>query len=266
MLSVLVGRSARILGCCSILLSSYTACTDDEVKTGRSGNQESSLTCASTEHCTDSLCDCGSGDACGVDGLCIESASCTASCGAAGFECGDLCGTSCGTCSGSDVCFKGQCSGEADVSCLGCSLRLIVLDKQVASDKLTQVTLAIDYLPQDGEPQPRMADFRVLSNRSVTVTAAAAQAGLVDTSKSLYIDPATSNPWRQRADGAIQFLALSLSNTNRITSGRLLTTTVTLDSPSAAFWIAKRDQTFAPPDADQAIGGTDFDAPVVVLP
>ncbi len=250
-----------------VVLLTAAACEAPGSSTPPGLRTEAGLTtCAPNEYCTDSLCTCAATDACSPEGVCVPATACVADCAGAGFACGSLCDTSCGTCSGAEMCFAGTCLGPSAVSCLSCSLRLALLSKESNVGLLTEVTLAVDYLPADGEPRPRMADLRLVSNRQVTPVAATTEPGLSDANKSLYVDPVTQAPFRRRADGSIQFLALAIDNTNRFVAGRLLTATVTLSSPSAAFWLEKRQQTLAPPEADQAIFATDYNAPLVVIP
>jgi hypothetical protein len=152
-------------------------------------------------------------------------------------------------------------------SCLECSLRLVSLSRVVEGGRLRSVVLGVDYDPRRHEVRPRMADLRLASNRAVQVTAAVAGPALTTAAKSLYVDPLTGNAWRSRADGSFQFLVVSTSNTNEMGTGRVVTVTLSLDEPtSAAFSLVRREQTLAPPAADEAILPTPYDRSVVVTP
>ena len=88
-------------------------------------------------------------------------------------------------------------------------------------------------------------------------------------SKELYVDPESGSPWKIRGDGSIQALIIALDNNNSLESGRLLTYTFSIPSPQAgpvSVNIVKRDQTFAPPDSDGAIGATPYDNVLEVSP
>jgi hypothetical protein len=214
------------------------------------------------------ICTCDDGHACNPEGICIAEEQCTSTCEAAGYACGELCGESCGSCADDAVCEEGQCLAASSESCTGpnCHLRLEVIEQKAAPDGSTQVTLAVAYEPPEGAPHARIADVRLRCNRQLTVISAAAGPAILDAGKDLYRSSATGEAYRQRADGILQFLAVSLQNTERFTSGRLLTVTVSFKGDSAVFRLAKRQQIFAPTTADHAIQGSAYHAPVVVLP
>lgn len=83
--------------------------------------------------------------------------------------------------------------------------------------------------------------------------------------KDLYSDPISGNPWRRRADGDYQFLALSTNNTETIGAGRLLSLTFDVTAEAALFRLVKREQIMAPYGADAAVQAQPYDNPVVVV-
>lgn len=146
-------------------------------------------------------------------------------------------------------------------------MKLFLLDQTVVEGRVTGVVLALDYTPSSEEPRPRMADIRLLANLPVSLSQVVPGPALINADKDLFIDPDTGNPWRQRDDGALQFLVYSVANTHALASGRLLTLTFVLDSVQpVSFGLVRRNQTFAPPEADNALQATTYDMPVMVMP
>jgi hypothetical protein len=191
-------------------------------------------------------------------------------CQSEGKECGTVCGVDCGLCETGETCSAGTCiEVTSDVSCLDCSLRLSVLNKESTNDTLTALTLVVDYFPTNLEPRPRIADVRLnvpagLVLDSLTLGIAGSSA-----SKELYVDPESGSPWKIRSDGSIQALVVALDNSNNLESGRLLTYTFSIPAPQAgpvSVNLVKRDQTFAPPDSDSAIDATAYDNVLEVSP
>ena len=66
----------------------------------------------------------------------------------------------------------------------------------------------------------------------------------------------------------MRFLAFSASNTNEIQTGRLVEISFAVNpgQEGLVFSIVKREETFAPSDADAALYGQSYDDPIVVLP
>ena len=256
--------------------------------------------------CGDDGCggECGTcnGDAdCSVDGLCTPigpDGGCQGSCEELGFECGEACGESCGECTGeqegcignfcqclaacdaascetADGC-GGQCGPCANAAnCQDCPLQLSLVDQVVVDGLLTELTLALDYLPQDGKPLPTMADIRL----AVTGPAQLKQVGLgppvTEADKSLFVSPETGKPFLVLDDGVHQILVFSTGNTIAIEPGRWLllrfkmgpassAETLNWDAAPATFALVTRDETLAPPGADSTLWGGGYDAPVVV--
>jgi hypothetical protein len=258
-------RSTRATILLLTLNLGLVACKPDG--TGQSDCSPDCLTgCGVSDGCG-GICTCSDGLACGAEGVCIAEEQCTSTCESTGYSCGELCGESCGSCADDAVCFDGQCLAATPESCTGpeCYLRLEVVEQRAAPDGGTQVTLAVAYEPPENAPHARIADIRLRSNRQLTVISAAAGQAILDAGKDLYRSPATGEAYRQKADGTLQFLAVSLQNTERIASGQLLNVTVSFTGDSAVFRLAKRQQIFAPPEADHVVQGSDYDAPVVVL-
>lgn len=212
-------------------------------------------------------CGCQTGAVCNAASQCVAPAECTQTCQAAGYECGTLCGASCGTCGTGQQCFWHKCyTPPVAESCgAGCSLRLSLVSKEVDGDNLTKVVLAIDYAPT--EHAARMADLWLYANAELTLDRVETGPGLTSAGKSFFVDPVSHNLWRKRADRSFQLLALSLSNTNPIASGRLATLEFTLKTPSPGPVPFKllHHPTFAPSSADNELAGSGaYDSAIVV--
>jgi len=155
--------------------------------------------------------------------------------------------------------------GPRSESCVDCNVGLSVVQRNAPTDGSTEVVLAIDYVPSETEERPRIADIRLVSNRDLTVVNVEPGEALLSAGKSLFRAPGTGELYRHRPDGSIQFLALSLANTQRFGTGRLMTVTVRFRASDAVIRLQRRDQTFAPPLADNALQLSNYDAPVVVV-
>lgn len=274
--------TARIAGLA--LAATWLALTqacDDSTQTpgGTLVGPEERTDAACTPACTGTACGddgcggtcaCDTGVVCNAAHQCVAPTECTDTCEAAGWGCGSLCGTACGPCDDGITCIWNRCyTPPVEVSCDTCSLQLSLLAKEVDSSTgyLTSVSLAVDYLPETNEPHPRLADLRIYANGPVTLTGLVAGPALTDAGKELYNDPITGNPWKARADGSSQLLVLSFTNTNPLASGRVVDLTFAVDTDQQVpFKIIRRDQTFAPPEADAALQSSPYDAAVVVSP
>jgi hypothetical protein len=146
-------------------------------------------------------------------------------------------------------------------------LKLVLISKTSDAGLINKVVLAVEYAPTGSDPKPRMADIRLSSNLVVALDSADKGQALTDSGKDLYIDPLTNKSWKKRADGSYQFLIHSLSNANYISTGRLFTLTLSMNLKGPLYFrLTKREQTFAPADADSLLQGTPYDGSVVVLP
>lgn len=254
---------------------------------GRSGNTVAQAQCSpscATNTCGDDgcggTCACDSDYACNAARECVGTTTCTDTCESTGFTCGEVCGELCGSdgaCADTgDVCAWNQCyTPPVASSCEGCSLQLKVLAYSLDTDTDTlSATLAIDYTPAASEPNPRVLDVRLYANAPFVASAVRPGDALQNAGKELYTNPQTGNPWKNRGDGSKQMLVVSFTNTNRIQAGRILELDLSLDasqfdSSMAPYYylplkLLKREQTFAPLEADNAIQSTEFDTPVVV--
>jgi hypothetical protein len=130
------------------------------------------------------------------------------------------------------------------------------------------MTVAIDYAPPPGDAgvsRARLADVRVRASRAFRVTKLLPGDALAAAGKSLYADPATGQPWRFRADGALQMLVQSVASTSDLASGRVATMDVAYDGTApVTLWLVRRDGVFAPPVADNELQASPYDAPVTV--
>ncbi len=220
------------------------------------------LTCGNDDGCGGS-CECGGGLVCDARQQCVDPADCTDTCASTGWECGGVCGLDCGGCAPGEICVGGQC--QENVNCTDCSLRLFLIDSSVENGRLTRVEMGLDYRPADGEPRPRIADIRIGVSAPSELLEVAEGPALDDAGKDLYIDPITNQPWKKRIDGSYQFLAISFANTETLAAGRMLTMTFSVDlSRPVSFFIVRREEIFAPPEADAAIQSFSYEQPVVV--
>jgi hypothetical protein len=129
-----------------------------------------------------------------------------------------------------------------------------------------KMTVAVDYAPEAGMASPRIADIRFRASRPFTMTKATTGEALAAAGKELYIDPKTGQPWRARADGALQMVIQSVASANDIHAGRIATLELTYDgNDPVSLWLVRRDEVFAPPTADNALQSTPYDSPVTVI-
>lgn len=209
-------------------------------------------------------CGCQGGTACSVAAQCVASTECHDTCQSAGWQCGTVCGVSCGTCGSGQQCFWHKCyTPPVAESCPDCAVRLSLVGKEVTGENLTKVVLAIDYTPTPQAPA-RMADFWIYANADVELAHVELGSGLADAGKSFFVDPVSHNAWKRRADRSFQLLALSLTNTNPIASGRLATLEFTLNTAGPVPFKLLRHETLAPTAANNALDSLPFDSAVVV--
>ncbi len=206
-------------------------------------------------------CGCPESTECNLSGDCVE--DCEDTCASTGHVCGEVCGEDCGDCSDGEACVEG--------SCYPSTLTLTVESTETVDNKKV-VTLRVDYKPQDLEPRPRMVDLRIDVSPVEAIELESLTAGTAMDGKDLYIDPYSLKPWRVRPDGSIQMLIYSLGDPSRLLeTGSLMWMTFTYD-PSAdtsssnalSFSIVRRNQVFAPFEADMALQQTAYDMPVQV--
>jgi hypothetical protein len=210
-------------------------------------------------------CDCGSGNVCNPSGVCVPESQCTDTCASLTASCGEVCGQACGSCGDSQVCAAGKCL--EGTTCTTCSTTLRLIDKRVVDGRIVEVTLAIEYTPNDTEPRPRVADFRIKADHPVQLLEASVGPAVEEAGKALYVDQATGKPWRVRADGSFQLLAYGVGNSQTFTTGRAVTLRIGVGSTSpVAFTLLRREQIYAPPPADIALQATAYDRQLVVSP
>ncbi len=199
-------------------------------------------------------CTCDEGTTCNGSGDCVV--ECNDTCEDMGWVCGDVCGEDCGTCTGDESCMEGFCFPS--------SLKLSLVNSKTNGSK-TMVTLAIEYNPRDGEPRPRMADFRITTNKVIEMDIADPISGVAMTGKQFYKDPISQEDWQIRPDGSVQFLVYSLTSLATFGTGNVFIVTLACEiEDSVSFSLVRRNQTFAPFEADYAIQESAYDLPVVV--
>lgn len=248
------------------------------------------------------LCgECPEASLCNSEGQCVadeDDAVCQETCESLGWECGEACGESCGVCNGeqeqcvehqckclqscdvftclSDDGCGGQCGPCAnELNCEACPLQLSVVDQVVVDGLVSEVTLAVDYLPGEGSPLPTIADIRLAVSGPVRLAQVGVGAPVTDAEKSLFTSSDTGKPFLILDEGVHQILVFSTGNTKPIESGRWLLLRFVMGPQSAdqatnwtaepgVFTLVKREETLAPPGADATLWGGGYDVPVVV--
>jgi hypothetical protein len=222
-------------------------------------------------------CDCEKGTKCDTaSGKCVD---CTEEDTCGDMECGQVCGYSCGDnegeCGENENCVSGYCYPS--------TLKMTLVSSAVSeSDGRVHGTLQVDYKPRPGEPSPRMADLRLMTDRAVNFELESVTLGGSATTahKSMYEDPITMMPWQYRPDGAIQMLIHTADAdlayaSETLREGVLLSLNFVLDleeddtgtsiyENKVEISLVRRDQVFAPFDADNALQETAYDQAVVV--
>jgi len=167
--------------------------------------------------------------------------------------------------------------------------------QEEADGAVRAVTVALDYAPADGAPAPSIADLQLLvtwpdalgdgadggvAAGDVALTRVATGPAIQEAHKELYVDPTTGKPYRELETGddpasgrRFAFLVLSTEGDEPIPAGRWLILTFRLGPAFGAakappgpytFALVEREQTFAPPTADQTLWGQPLGSPVVV--
>lgn len=244
---------------------------------------------------------CGEALQCGEEGQCFDpgggAEGCTETCGGLSFECGEVCGVACGSCGEGTVCLEGQCVCQPQCSltaceqpdgcegecgpcnsaenCTDCPLQLTVVEQVVNEGLVTELTLAVDYLPAPGKVFPTMADLRIHVSGPAELKSVGLAPAVTEAEKELFTDPDTGKPFRILEDGVHQILVFSTANTNPIMTGRwfLLRFKIGPKSSSEAnswtnapalFSLVEREEILAPPSADAVLWGGGYSTPVVV--
>jgi hypothetical protein len=208
-------------------------------------------------------CPCNAGTVCNAKSECVDPDDCHDTCGSQKLACGEMCGKSCGSCASEQSCLQGSCQDA--ISCKDCPLSMRVISKKLIGGKLREVTLAIDFAPSEIEPKPRLADFRIRASRPAVVRGAQHGAALSQAHKDLLKFEPWQEPWRHRADGAYQFVVYEATNTELVGAGRFMEITLSLDEwGPVKFALQRREQTFAPADADSALQSSSYDSEVIV--
>lgn len=139
------------------------------------------------------------------------------------------------------------------------------MSKKLVAGKLRELTLAVDFAPAETEPRPRLADFRIRASRPAIVRGARPGAALAQAHKDLLKFEPWQEPWRHRADGSYQFVVYEATNTELVRDGRVFEITLSLDEwGPVKFALQRREQTFAPAEADSALQSSRYDNEVIV--
>lgn len=209
------------------------------------------------------LCDCTAGNVCNAVESCVAPSECKDTCESTGRVCGEMCGQSCGLCGDGKSCVAGQCRDA--LNCDDCALKFSVVSKEVVDGKIRSVVLALDYQPADGEPRPRLADFRIAASRRVELVEVEEGDALEQAGKKLFRDEVAKRNFQRRRDGSYQLFAYGVSDVETLQPGRIVTLKFSLQELGpVSFSLTRRAEVFAPPPADSALQSTSYDHAVVV--
>jgi hypothetical protein len=151
------------------------------------------------------------------------------------------------------------------VSCAECSLRLRLVGRRLVEGRLREVQLALDYQPQEGEARPRMGSFVIRASKPVWLKHAVPGPALVGANKTLAEFPPWGDRWRRLANGAFELLAYRSSSAEPIQTGEVARLTFALEEwGPVRFSILRREQTFAPQEADAPLQASRYDGLVIV--
>ena len=248
------------------------------------------------DHCGGRCGECPEGELCTEDGECFRAApppsECGESCEAMGYECGEACGLSCGECSEGERCDAGRCLCQPDCigkvcgaddgcggvcapcpnveSCIDCVARLSIYEEtRNDAGELSAVIVALE-LSLDAEVLPEMADIRVAISGPARLQRVALGEPLVNSDKQLMNDPQTGTPFQVLEDGVHRFIILSTENSNPISAGRWLYLQLLIGDTAREgpiqLSLIKREQTLAPPEADQQLWRANYETPLVIWP
>jgi len=198
-----------------------------------------------------------------ASGTYVAATTCNDTCSSAGWTCGALCGNDCGSCPSGLSCVAGSCLESIASSCSNCSLKLTLVSTAPLTTSTQNYVLAIDYDPQSNEPHPRVADIRISATTAATLISVVPGPQLEAAGKQIVPNPDTGSLWTLR-DGTFQLLIMGFDNVNSLPIGRLATLTFTTSSqpPLPSFSLVKREQTFAPSEADRPLQLIAYDNPV----
>jgi hypothetical protein len=151
------------------------------------------------------------------------------------------------------------------------------VDQEVVDGLVTEITVALDFNPALDAPLPGMADIRFKVTCPVKLQTVGVGPAVMASEKEPLVNADTGQPFTVLANGIHQVLLFSTANTNLIGAGRWLLLRFrfqTQEGPLGMPWLYEpavislvdRDEVFAPPPADFALGIIDYDAPVVIWP
>ena len=248
--------------------------------------------------CGGSCGSCADSAVCSEAGQCVA-AECQSTCEELGLACGDHCGTSCGTCGEGTVCDAepagaGHCVCEptcigkacgdddgcggvcgpcaADENCTDCVLHALVVDKDLSSDGVGYVTIAVDFHPPADATLPGIADLRLEVQGPATLERIGTGEAVEAAGKALHLDPLTGKAYRARKDGSLQALLLSPKSKETLGEGRWLLYRFRVGEEGrpakvpVAFSLVEREKILAPADADQMLWSGGFGEPISVWP
>lgn len=283
---VLGGGAPWVAGCASET-SCSEACGERECGAAPCGG--SCGTCPGDEVCTDS------GSCVPDPGQTSGETSCESSCDDLGFRCGEHCGEPCGVCDDGFECVENACEcaptcigkvcGEDDgcggvcepcpttETCADCPLRLWLVDQAASQDgTVMEATVGLQFAPVEGAARPTIADLRLEIGDGAHLFEVALGPPLADVGLTLRPDAWTGRPWTELGDGRVRMLVMSPVNHGQMRGGDWLFMRLALGSPDRparlpiVLRLIQREQTLAPPEADQMLWAVDLGEALVLWP
>ncbi len=130
-----------------------------------------------------------------------------------------------------------------------------------------ELVLGIDFTPPEGGALPRMAELRLRIEGPATLVDVDSGPALKHAGKALYRDPFTQKAFKLAPDGAYRLLAYGASSASEIGAGRVAEVRVRITGDArVTVSLQRRQQTFAPANADAQLQATSYDLPLVVRP
>lgn len=270
----------------------------------QAGNANADTTCQ--PHCVEGTCgDDGCGGTCGpcTNGQvcqgeqCVNAESCDMTCESENAQCGMVCGTSCGTCAAQHDCEQGQCICQPDCrnktcgadngcggicepcprtqNCDSCVLQLKLIAEEATQGRVHTVRVELQVQLEEGAPKPQMADLRLQVKGPAVLGRVGLSDALINAQKSLVPDAQTGLPYRRSpaAEGEqgdlYAFTILSTQNRQEIAGGSWLVFEFQIGDTRAQpveISLVKREQIFAPIQADSLLWGDEFNQSLVIWP
>ena len=205
-------------------------------------------------------CECPKGTYCNGAMVCTKPEDCLDSCSSLEWECGTVCGDDCGACGEGRQCLDGHCEGVT--SCDTCPLRL-VYSNIITSDNTKTIEIDLTYTPMENGAFARIFELYVVTDPPLEMKRVTEGEAITDSDKKISVNAETGNAWYETRIGRYRVSAMSLSNTNALSQGVLAR--LELEAPprmvntEARLWIERRQQIFAPEEADVMLQISPYD-------